>query len=98
QAAAVIGKDVPLALLRTVADLPEEMLRAGLIRLQGNEFLYETRLVPELEYAFKHALSHEVAYAGLLQDRRQVFHARILAAIEQQYANRLAEHDDRLAH
>src|SRR5207244_8246660 len=35
QTAAVIGKDVPLALLRTVADLPEESLRAGLIRLQG---------------------------------------------------------------
>ncbi len=98
QKAAVIGKDVPLPLLRTVADLPEEMLRAGLIRLQGSEFLYETRLVPELEYAFKHALSHEVAYAGLLQDRRQVLHARIMAAIEQQYATRLAEQVDRLAH
>src|SRR5713101_7947820 len=96
--AAVIGKDVPLALLRSVVNLPEDVLQAGLIRLQGSEFLYETRLVPELEYAFKHALSHEVAYAGLLQDLRQVLHARILAAIEQQYATRLAEQVDRLAH
>ena len=98
ETAAVIGKDVPFALLRAVADLPEEPLRAGLIRLQRSEFLYETRLVPELEYAFKHALSHEVAYTGVLQERRRALHARIMVAIEQLYANRLAEHVDRLAH
>jgi len=98
QTAAVIGKDVPFALLRTVADLPEEVLRAGLIRLQGSEFLYETKVVPEREFSFKHALSHEVAYTGLLQDRRRALHARIMTAIEQLYAKRLAEQVDRLAH
>ena len=96
--AAVIGKDVPLALLRTVAHLPEEALRAGLVRLQGSEFLYETKVVPEPELAFKHALSHEVAYAGLLEDRRRALHARIIRAIEQLHAARLAEQTDRLAH
>ena len=96
--AAVIGKDVPLALLQAVADLPEESLRTGLTRLQRSEFLYETRLVPEAEYAFKHALSHEVAYAGLLEDRRRILHARIMAVIEQLDAHRLTEQVDRLAH
>jgi tetratricopeptide (TPR) repeat protein/class 3 adenylate cyclase len=98
QTAAVIGKDVPLALLRTVADLPEESLRAGLIRLQGSEFLYETKVIPEPEFAFKHALSHEVAYTSLLQDRRRALHARVMAAIEQPHATRLAEQIDRLAY
>jgi tetratricopeptide (TPR) repeat protein len=98
QTAAVIGKEVPCALLRAVADLPEEPLNAGLTRLQRSEFLYETRLVPELEYAFKHALTHEVAYAGLLQDRRGILHPRIMEAIERLYANRLAEQVDRLAY
>jgi len=98
QVAAVIGKDMPLALLQAVADLPEESLHASLMRLQKSEFLYETRLVPEVECAFKHALSHEVAYAGLLQDRRRVLHARIMAAIEQLHSTRLTEHVDRLAH
>src|SRR5207245_5110877 len=93
-----IGTDVPFALLRAVADLPEESLRAGLIRLQGSEFLYETRVVPEPEFAFKHALSHEVAYDGLLQDRRCALHARIMTAIEQLHATRLADQVDRLAH
>src|SRR5881296_4402295 len=98
QTAAVIGKDVPFALLKVVADLAEEALHAGLIRLQGSEFLYETKVIPEREFAFKHALSHEVAYAGLLQDRRRALHARIMAAIEQLHANRLTEQVDRLAH
>src|SRR5437867_2224402 len=98
QTAAVIGKDVPFALLKVVADLAEEALHAGLIRLQGSEFLYETKVIPEREFAFKHALSHEVAYAGLLQDRRRALHARIMAAIEQLHATRLIEHVDRLAH
>jgi tetratricopeptide (TPR) repeat protein/class 3 adenylate cyclase len=96
--AAVIGKDVPFALLLAVADLPEETLRAVLIQLQGSEFLYETRVVPESEFAFKHALTHEVAYAGLLRDQRRALHTRIMEAIEQRYSNRLAEQIDRLAH
>ena len=43
----------------------------GLAQLQAAEFLYETRLFPDLEYTFKHALTHEVAYGSLLQDRRR---------------------------
>jgi len=98
QTAAVIGRDVPLALLRAVAERPEEAVRTGLMQLQGGEFLHETKLVPEREYAFKHALSHEVAYAGVLPDRRRALHAGIMAAIEHLHAHRLAEHVDSLAH
>jgi hypothetical protein len=36
---------------------------------------------PELEYTFKHALTHEVTYRGLLHDRRRALHARITEAI-----------------
>ena len=50
QAAAVVGKDVPFALLLAVADLDEDRLRGGLTRLQATEFLGEARLFPELEY------------------------------------------------
>ena len=66
QAASVIGKDVPFALLEAIADLPEETLRSGLMRLQSAEFIYETTLFPTLEYTFKHALTHDVAYGSLL--------------------------------
>jgi tetratricopeptide (TPR) repeat protein len=60
--------------------------------------LYETRLFPEREYTFKHALTHEVAYGGLLQERRRVLHGRIVEVLEALAAERLAEQMDRLAH
>jgi class 3 adenylate cyclase/tetratricopeptide (TPR) repeat protein len=98
QTASVIGKDVPFALLLAIAELGEEDLRRGLARLQAAEFLYETGLFPDLEYTFKHALTHEVAYGSLLGDRRRASHARIVEAIEAAYPDRLAEHVERLGH
>src|SRR4029453_12457949 len=77
QTAAVIGHEVPLAVLQAIADGAEEALHRSLTQLQGAEFLYETRLFPEREYTFKHALPHEVAYGSLLQERQPVdLHAR----------------------
>jgi tetratricopeptide (TPR) repeat protein len=61
------------------------------------EFLYETRVVPELTYTFKHALTHEVAYGSPLQDRQWTLHARIVDVLETLYADRLGEQVERLA-
>ena len=98
QAASVIGKDVPFSLLKAIADVPEEDLRHGLMRLQAAEFLYETNLFPSLEYTFKHPLTHEVVYGSLLGERRRRLHARTVEAIEALYPDRLADHVERLAH
>jgi len=98
QTAAVIGKDVPEALLQAIAEMPEDALRSSMAHLQTAEFLYETNLFPNLEYTFRHALTHEVAYQSLLHDRRRSIHARIMSAIEDLYAGRLDEHVERLAH
>jgi class 3 adenylate cyclase/tetratricopeptide (TPR) repeat protein len=98
QAAAVIGKDVPMPLLLAIAEAPEYEVRAELTRLQAAEFLYETQLFPDLEYTFKHALTHEVAYKGLLHDRQRVLHARITEAVERLWTERLAEQAEQLAH
>ncbi len=98
QEASVIGKDVPFPLLQAIAKRSVEDLRQPLSHLQAAEFLYEKSLFPELEYTFKHALTHEVAYGSLLQDRRRALHARIVEAIETLYPDRLADHVERLAH
>jgi len=98
QTAAVIGTDVPWPLLQTIADLPEAALHRGLAHLQGAEFLYETRLFPDREYTFKHALTHEVAYGSLLQERRRELHGRIVEALEALVGERVAEQVERLAH
>src|SRR5262245_52619810 len=96
--ASAIGKDVPYPLLTAVAGEEEGALQHRLGRLQGAEFLYETRLFPEAEYSFKHALTHEVAYTGLVLDRRRSVHAQIADAIERIHAGRLEEQIEALAH
>ena len=98
QVASVVGKDVPWALLQAIAELPEDALRLGVDRLQAADFLYESGLFPDLEYTFKHALTHEVTYGGLLHERRRELHGRLVEAIESQHADRLGEHVERLAH
>jgi predicted ATPase len=98
QTAAVIGTEVPLALLQAMAEVPEEPLRLGLTHLQAAEFLYETRLFPEHEYTFKHALTQQVAYETLLQERRRALHARIVEALETLTEGQVAEQVERLAH
>ena len=98
QTAAVIGTEVPLPLLQAIAELPEETLRRGLAHLQAAELLYETRLFPDYEYTFTHALTHEVAYGSLLQERRRVLHARIVEALETFAGDRGAEQVEHLAH
>ncbi|MBI3031434.1 MAG: alpha/beta fold hydrolase [Candidatus Rokubacteria bacterium] len=97
QSAAAVGMDVPLVLLQEVTDLTPDDLQRALGRLQGAEFLYETRLFPDAEYTFKHALTHDVAYGSLLQDRRRTLHRRVGEAIEQRYADRLPEFFETLA-
>jgi class 3 adenylate cyclase/tetratricopeptide (TPR) repeat protein len=98
QSASVVGKDVPLAQLRAISGLAEDVLARGLTHLQSAEFIYEARLFPEVEFTFKHALTHEVAYASLLHERQRALHAQIVDAIEGLYPNALAEHRDRLVH
>jgi len=98
QAASVVGKEVPLALLKTIADLPEDALRQALDHLQAGDFIHESQLFPDVEYSFKHALTHDVAYGSLLHDRRRALHAQIADVMEWSCGDRLCEQIDRIAY
>jgi class 3 adenylate cyclase/tetratricopeptide (TPR) repeat protein len=98
QCAAVVGKDVPIALLEAIADVTDPDLRRSLDHLRAAEFLYEARLFPALEYTFHHALTLDVAYGTLLQARRRTLDARLVEALEKDAGERTAEHVERLAH
>src|SRR6266404_5222532 len=98
QTASVIGADLPFALLFAIADMPENMLRQRLQHLRAAEFLYERSASADLIYTFKHALTQEVAYDSLPQERRCGIHIRIVEAIERLYADRVAEQVELLAH
>jgi class 3 adenylate cyclase/tetratricopeptide (TPR) repeat protein len=98
QTAAVIGTEVPWPLLQAIAELSEERLHRSVAHLQAAEFLYEPHLFPEHAYTFKHALTYEVAYGSLLQERRRALHAQIGEALETLAGDRPAEQAEPLAH
>ena len=91
---AVIGTEFRFGLVRKVVAKPEEELERMLSELQLAEFIYERPASGDLEFAFKHALTQEVAYNSVLVERRKILHERVGTAIEDLYENRI---DDRLA-
>jgi tetratricopeptide (TPR) repeat protein len=96
--AAVVGPEVPIPLVQALVNLPEDTLQQGLVHLQAAELFYEIRVFPEQAFAFKHALTHEVAYGSLLQEQRRTLHARIVEALEGLTTDQEGEHAERLAH
>jgi predicted ATPase len=89
---AVIGRQFPLSLVRQVVTQSEEALYHLLASLQRKEFLYEQPALPEPDYIFKHALTQEVAYGTVLQERRKALHERTAQAIEALYRANLDDH------
>jgi class 3 adenylate cyclase/tetratricopeptide (TPR) repeat protein len=97
QLASVIGREFTRRLLDRLAEAQE---RTGdfLTELKSVELIYEKQQFPEQAYTFRHALTQDVAYGSLLRERRRDLHRRIGLAIEELYADRLAEHYEVLAH
>jgi class 3 adenylate cyclase/tetratricopeptide (TPR) repeat protein len=98
QSAAVIGKDVPLALLEATAEPTVTNLAGSLRQLQDAELIYDVGLPTSLEYTFKHVLTHEVAYGTLIAERRRVIDGRVVTTLEGLYPEPTAEQIERLAH
>lgn len=96
QMASVIGREFALRLLDRIVETGG--VESHLVELRALELIYEKALHPELAYMFKHALTHEVAYESVVAERRRDLHRTIGEAIEELYADRLAEHYEQLAH
>ncbi|MDP8927234.1 MAG: AAA family ATPase [Actinomycetota bacterium] len=97
QLGSVIGREFTGRLLARISDL-ESQLDEALGELKRLELVYQKEYFPELSYMFKHALTHDVAYATLLRERRRALHRLVGAAIEELYPDRLAEQVETLAH
>jgi len=98
QSASVIGREFSASLLRRVAGVDEGALGDALRTLVQSEFLHETALYPEPEYAFKHPLTQEVALGSQLRERRARVHARVSTALLEIHAGALDEQAALLAH
>ena len=98
QAASVVGKDVDLAVLAEVADVPDAVLSGCLRHLQAAEFLHETLALSRRQFTFKHALTHDVVYRGLADDARRVLHLRVAESIERLTPDVATRQPELLAH
>ena len=97
QTLAVMGKEFPLGLVRRVTGKPDDELERMLGDLQLGEFIYEQPALPDVEYTFKHALTQEVAYGSVLNERRKPLHERTAQALESLFADQLDDHLAELA-
>jgi class 3 adenylate cyclase/tetratricopeptide (TPR) repeat protein len=98
QTLAVIGMEFPRSLVREVVQRQPEQLDPLLYGLQAREFIYEQPRAADVEYTFKHALTHDVAYHSLLIERRKLIHERTAQAIEALYGEASEDHYADLAH
>src|SRR5499426_4132549 len=96
--AAVIGTEIPRALLRAVSPITDEAFADGLAKLRSDFLLESIRARADTVYTFKHALVQRVAYDRLPAPSRRELHARVRAGIEEVYADRLVDHVESLAH
>ncbi len=98
QTLAVIGNEFSLTLARHVVGMSEDKLIPMLSSLQEREFIFEQLAGGDIEYIFKHALTHDVAYNSILTERRKILHERIAAAIDALWHDHLDDHVAELAH
>lgn len=94
--AAVIGREFDRTLLERVYT-GAMALTPLLENLKRQSLIQQLRVLPEVTYVFKHALTQEVVYETLLIEQRKKLHAVVGRAIEALYADRLEEHVEALA-
>ncbi len=97
QMASVIGRSFLYRVLSAIAE-EERELDAHLLTLQREQMIRERARIPELEYVFKHELTREAAYHGLLKKERRVFHRQVGEALERLFPDRIHEQVGLLAY
>ena len=97
QEASVIGRAFLYRLLKKISRL-QNHIDPSLRIFERLDLIRARSIQPDLEYVFKHALTQEVVYNGLLKTERRKIHERIGLVMEQVFADRLAEFYETLAY
>ncbi len=97
QAAAVVGREFSAAVLAAVVGCDESEIAEGMAALRSAELVVEQAVYPEIEYAFKHPLTHEVAFRTQLASRRAALHGSSARVLSERGADPvlIAEHLER---
>jgi class 3 adenylate cyclase/tetratricopeptide (TPR) repeat protein len=96
QEASVIGRAFLYDILLKITEI-KDRIEPGLSILERLDLIRTRSLLPDLEYMFKHPLTQEVVYNGLLKKERQKIHEQIGVVMEQLFHNRLSEFYETLA-
>jgi tetratricopeptide (TPR) repeat protein len=96
QEASVIGRSFLYQILIRITTI-EEGIEWGLRTLERLDLIRTRSLQPDLEYMFKHPLTHEVVYNGLLKKERKEIHDHIARVMESLFKDRLPEFYETLA-
>ncbi|MBN2283978.1 MAG: AAA family ATPase [Deltaproteobacteria bacterium] len=97
QEASVIGRAFLYDILGRITELRESIDRS-LSSLERLDLIQARAIQPDLEYMFKHALTQEVVYNGILKKDRQFIHERIGQVMEELFHDRLPEFYETLAY
>src|SRR5438445_4755625 len=98
QGASVVGRRFGVPLVSRVLETSRDEIAGHLKDLHGLDFVFPSVPEPEPMYSFKHALTQDVVYGGVLERRRRQFHAAAGQGLEELYAGRLDEVVELLAH
>ena len=95
--ASVLGREFMATIVALLSEDAAD-ITLDLQQLRDADLIRKRRMDPELEYMFKHALTRDVAYEGLLKTERQSLHARTARIMEGVYADRIPEFVETLAY
>jgi tetratricopeptide (TPR) repeat protein len=98
QTGACIGREFSYELLTRILALPDAQLEEALRKLTEAGLVYRRGMPPDATYTFKHALVQDAAYDSLLKSKRQQLHAQLAQVLEADFAARVANEPELLAH
>lgn len=97
QVASVIGRVVSVRLLSQVLPRDAAAIEAEVEDLQRSELLSARFENAEHQLVFRHTLTRDVAYGGLLAAKRIDIHARVAECLARLHSRRIAEHAEAIA-
>ncbi|MBM7841798.1 tetratricopeptide repeat protein [Herpetosiphon giganteus] len=89
QVASVVGRRFELTILRGITN--DDDLVNQMDRLTNADVVLPDHIAADLAYLFKHTLTRDVAYEGILYARRRELHRRVAARIQEVYRQNLLD-------
>ncbi|KPL81374.1 adenylate/guanylate cyclase domain-containing protein [Herpetosiphon geysericola] len=89
QVASVVGRRFELTILRGITN--DDDLVNQMDRLTNADVVLPDHIAADLAYLFKHTLTRDVAYEGILYARRRELHRRVAARIQEVHRQNLLD-------